>query len=83
MTQNNQQSIDELKEMIEVVLLAIPKEVTAREFYHYASIKARGDKSREFFKSLADEERRHEKALRAMLKELQRLLAAQSEPVEL
>lgn len=78
MTENNQTSTDELKEMIEVVLLAIPKEVTARDFYHFASERASGLKSKLFFQSLADEERRHEKALRAMLKELRQMLAEMS-----
>ena len=80
MTENKPQSVDELKVMIEVVLLAIPKEVTAREFYRYASIKAKGSQSRQFFQSLAEEEQRHEQALRAMLTELQHMLSSLAGP---
>ena len=64
------QRIRELEEMIQVVLLAIPREISAREFYLQAAKKAVSDTSRDLFIDLAEQEKGHEAELRRILTEL-------------
>lgn len=59
-----------LEEMIEVVLLAIPREHSARDFYLHAAGKATSEESRELFFSLATQEIGHEAELRRILANL-------------
>jgi len=66
----DKQRIRELEEMIQVVLLAIPREISAREFYLRAAKKAVSDSSRELFVELAEQEKGHEAELRRILDEL-------------
>ncbi len=66
----NKQRVKELEEMIQVVLLAIPREISAREFYLQAARKAVSDSSRELFSDLAEQEKGHEAELRRILVEL-------------
>lgn len=66
----DKQRIRELEEMIQVVLLAIPREISAREFYLQAAKKAVSDSSRELFSDLAEQEKGHEAELRRILAEL-------------
>lgn len=61
----------ELEEMIEILLLAIPKEVISQKFYQTAVAKATSDSTRVFFESLVKEERGHEMRLKRILNELQ------------
>lgn len=72
----SKERIRELEEMIQVVLLAIPREVSAREFYLQAARKAVSDNSRELFADLAEQEKGHEAELRRILVELKEELAA-------
>ncbi|KJR43165.1 rubrerythrin [Candidatus Magnetoovum chiemensis] len=60
----------ELDEMIQVVLLAIPREISARDFYLNAVSKATSDSSRTLFYNLAEQEKGHEVWLRKILDEL-------------
>ncbi len=62
--------IREIQEMIQVVLLAIPREISAREFYLRAASRAVSDNSRELFTELAEQEKGHEAELRRILEEL-------------
>ncbi|PJB78707.1 MAG: rubrerythrin [Acidobacteria bacterium CG_4_9_14_3_um_filter_49_7] len=66
----DKQRIRELEEMIQVVLLAIPREISAREFYLQAARKAFSDSSRGLFSELAEQEKGHEAELRRILAEL-------------
>ncbi|NOY23915.1 MAG: rubrerythrin [Acidobacteria bacterium] len=66
----DKQRIKELEEMIQVVLLAIPREISAREFYLQAARKAFSDSSRKLFSDLAEQEKGHEAELRRILIEL-------------
>ncbi len=67
--------IREIQEMIQVVLLAIPREISAREFYLRAANRAVSDNSRELFTELAEQEKGHEAELRRILEELKEELA--------
>lgn len=71
------QNKDELKsriaaieEMIQVVLLAIPRETDAYEFYKGATKKATNDRSRDLFAVLARQEKGHEAELKRVLHDL-------------
>lgn len=61
--------IKALEEMIQVVLLAIPTEISAYEFYMNAALKSTSDSSRELFESLARQEKGHEAELHRILAE--------------
>ena len=71
MKKERKKRIKELEEMIEVVLLSIPREIASQKFYQTAFEKATTDTSRKFFQSLVKEEKRHEAKLRNILNELQ------------
>ena len=71
MKKERKKRIKELEEMIEVVLLSIPREIASQKFYQIAFEKATTDTSRKFFLSLVKEEKRHEANLRNILNELQ------------
>lgn len=59
-----------LEEMIQVVLLAIPSEISAQDFYMNAAQKSTSGSSRELFESLARQEKGHEAELHKILDEL-------------
>jgi len=63
--------VKELEEMIEVVLLSIPREIASQKYYQMAYDKASSDAARKFFQSLIDEEKRHEAKLKKVLNDLQ------------
>lgn len=62
--------IAELEEMIQIVLLAIPREISAREFYLAAVKKATSQEAGKLFTDLAEQEKGHEIWLRKILAEL-------------
>lgn len=66
---------DVLREAIQSVLLALPKEVFMREYYMSAATGARNKEMRELFLGLAGQERVHEAELRRLLKDLKGRLA--------
>lgn len=65
------EKVKELNEMIEAVLLAIPREVTAQEFYLNIAKRTSSEASKKMFHFLADQEKTHEIKLRCLLAELQ------------
>ena len=67
--------IKAIEEMIQVVLLAIPREISARDFYLNAAQRATSDDARELFSSLASQEIGHEAELRRILESLKNELA--------
>ena len=71
MKDKTKKRIKELEEMIEVVLLSIPREVASQKFYQKAAERASSDTTVKFFKSLMAEETGHEAHLRKVLKEFQ------------
>jgi len=71
---SKQKKIAELKEMIEVVLLRIPREIEARNFYLSAAQRTTSKTAKELFESLSEQERGHEAELRRVLGDLQREL---------
>ncbi len=62
--------IRELEDMIEIVLISIPREISAREFYLNSVEKFRNGPARELFADLAEQEMGHEAELRKILKRL-------------
>lgn len=62
--------IRELEDMIEIVLISIPREISAREFYLNSVQKFREGPARELFSDLAEQEYGHEAELRKILKRL-------------
>lgn len=81
MNEEIKDKIKAIEEMIQVVLLAIPREISAHEFYLSAAKKTTTDTSRELFESLARQEKGHEAELRRILdnrkSELKRLKTSQ------
>jgi rubrerythrin len=63
--------IKELEEMIEVVILSIPREIASQKYYEKALEKASGESARNLFTSFIKEEKRHEANLRKILNDLQ------------
>ncbi len=63
--------IKEVKDMIEFIVLSIPREIASQKYYQNAVEKASGETSKKFFQSLVKEEKRHEANLRRVLKDLQ------------
>jgi len=66
----------EIRAIIEVATLAIPKERDSRAFYLSAARRAPGDWSRKVFEDLAAEEGEHEARLRAIIKVLEEELGS-------
>ncbi len=66
--------IKAIEEMIQVVLLAIPREISAHAYYLSASQRATSDMSRNLFLSLAEQEKDHEMKLKHIVKDLKREL---------
>jgi len=62
-----QDKIKEIKTIIEVATLAIPKERASREHYLAAAKRAPGDLSRRIFEELAAQEKEHEDKLAALI----------------
>lgn len=71
MNEEKKKRIKELEEMIEVVLLSIPREIASQKYYQKALEKASSDSTMKFFKTFVEEEKRHEADLRKILKDLQ------------
>jgi rubrerythrin len=71
MDDKKKKRIKELEEMIEVVVLSIPREIASQKYYQKALEKASSDSTRKFFKSFVAEEKRHEANLRKILNDLQ------------
>jgi rubrerythrin len=70
MGESKKPRIKALEEMIQIVLLAIPREISAREFYLSAVAKADTAAARDMFLSLAEQEKGHETWLRKVLGDL-------------
>lgn len=62
--------IKELQEMIEIVLIAIPKEIEAHNYYMHAYNRSASETAKRMFLYLAEQERVHEAKLRTHLAEL-------------
>lgn len=71
MDKKKKDRIKELQEMIEVVILSIPREIASHKYYEKALEKASDDSARNLFASFIKEERRHEANLRKILNDLQ------------
>jgi len=67
---DKKQKIREINEIIETILLAIPREISARKSYLTAYSKATSERARLLFMSLANDEKKHEEALRDILDKL-------------
>jgi rubrerythrin len=63
--------IKELEEMIEVVLLSIPREIASQKYYQRAFEKTSSETAKKFFKTFVKEEKEHETNLKKILKDLQ------------
>ena len=66
----------DLREMIEVVTLAIPREVEAYNAYMKAANASKAEESRKLFIALAQQEKGHEKVLKDLLEDLKKQLQA-------
>ncbi len=75
MSKEKKQRIKALEEMIEIVLLAIPREISAYEFYLNAAGKSTTGSSRDLFLTLANQEKGHEAELKKILGDLKSELA--------
>ena len=68
------EKIKAIEEMIQVVLLAIPREIYAHAYYVCASQRATSDIARTLFLSLAEQEKDHEMKLKNIIEDLQKEL---------
>ena len=71
MNEKKKKRIKELEEMIEVVLLSIPREIASQKYYQKALEKASSDTTMKFFKTFVEEEKGHETDLKKILKDFQ------------
>ncbi len=67
MSPSKKDDIKEIKRIIEIATVAIPKERDARNFYLAAAEHSPGEMSRQIFQSLADQEEEHEARLKALI----------------
>ncbi|BAI80326.1 conserved hypothetical protein [Deferribacter desulfuricans SSM1] len=72
---DKREKIKALEQMIEVVLLRIPKEIEAMRFYKTAADKAVDENAKQLFESLAEQEKGHEAELRRILEDLKSQLS--------
>ena len=73
MTSDNER-IKALEEIIEILVLSIPREVYSQKHYHKAAQSVSTKAGQEFFRSLVEEEMRHEANLKAKLEEFRQEL---------
>ena len=71
---SRKEQIKEIKEIIEVATLAIPREREAQARYLKASRQAPGDLSRRLFERLAKDEQQHEAKLKAIVEHMKEKL---------
>ncbi len=71
MAKDKKERIKEIKAVLEVAVLAMPKERSSQEFYRNASRKAPGELSRRIFEELAAQEEQHEAKLKAIIQILE------------
>ncbi|MGB9731762.1 MULTISPECIES: ferritin family protein [Calditerrivibrio] len=71
---NKQEKIKAIEEMIQIVLLRIPKEIEAMHFYIKAAEKSTTDEAKNLFIALAQQEKGHEAELRRILNDLKQQL---------
>ena len=71
MDEKKKKRIKELEEMIEVVILSIPREIASQKYYQKALNKTSSETTRKFFKTFVKEEKGHEGNLKKILKDLQ------------
>ena len=67
MSLSKKQEIREMKKIIEIATIAIPKERDARNFYLQAAKSSPGEMSQQIFESLAAQEEEHEARLKALI----------------
>ncbi|MDK2792934.1 MAG: hypothetical protein PWQ25_1797 [Deferribacteres bacterium] len=72
---SKREKIKALEEMIQVVLIRIPKEIEAMRFYLSAAEKSVTQASKELFINLAQQEKGHEAELKRILEDLKQQLA--------
>lgn len=68
------EKIKAIEEMIQIVLLRIPKEIEAMHFYTRAAEKSTTEEAKNLFLSLAQQEKGHEAELRRILQDLKEQL---------
>lgn len=71
MHEQKKRRIKELKEMIEFIVISIPREISSQKYYQNAAKKASGESTRKFFQHFVEEEKRHEANLRKILTDLE------------
>ena len=74
MNESKKKRIKELNEMIEFIVISIPREIASQKYYQQAAKKASSDATRKFFLHFVEEEKRHEANLRKILNDLQNKL---------
>ena len=70
MNETRKERIKELNEMIEFIVISIPREIASQKYYQKAMEKASSESTQEFFQGFVEEEKRHEADLRRVLNDL-------------
>jgi rubrerythrin len=71
MSKDRKERVKEIKAVLEVAVLAMPKERASQEFYRNAARKAPGELSKRIFEELAQQEEQHEAKLKAIIQILE------------
>ena len=71
MNEARKERIKELNEMIEFIVISIPREIASQKYYQKAAGKTSNESTREFFQHFVEEEKRHEANLKRILNDLQ------------
>ncbi len=70
MSEERRANVKEIKAMIQVATLAIPRERESRDMYRKAAKNAPGELSKQLFERLAKDEEQHALKLKAIIKYL-------------
>jgi rubrerythrin len=62
--------INELNEMIEFIVISIPREIASQKYYQKAAEKTSSQSTRKFFQHFVEEEKSHEAHLKKILNDL-------------
>ena len=68
----------ELNQMVEVVTIAIPREIDTYQFYMNAAKRSVGENAKKLFEALAQQEKAHENLLKGLLDEIKTELRGKS-----
>jgi len=70
MDETRKKTIKELNEMIQFIVISIPREIASQKYYQKAAEKTSSESTRKFFQHFVEEEKKHEAHLKRILNDL-------------